>query len=136
MGNTRDSLRKQREIAFCTLHSDQDQGRTAAAMLTDLEQIEQVARENAALISVVYRVDQVRLIDIEELLEKRGFHLDNSLLSRLRSALVHYMEDTERTNMGCSHNDPNCATKAFASAYRRRDHGCQDERPKHWRRYL
>jgi hypothetical protein len=131
-----DSLGKQREIAFCTLHPDKDQAGTAAALLQDLEGIDKVERLSAAQIRVHYQIHHVCLADIEALLADRGFHLDNALIHRMRRALVHYMEETQRINMGCGKGSTNCTTKVFINRYRNRDHGCQDERPRHWRRYL
>lgn len=136
MSRERDSLSKQREIAFCNLHPDPDQAGTAAALLSGLDGIDEVERISEMLIRVRYEITHVCMADIEALLADRGFHLDNSLVHRMRRALVHYMEDTQRTNMGCGRGGSNCTTKVFINRYRKRDHGCQDERPKHWRRYL
>ena len=105
-------------------------------MLGDCEGIDLVEHISQALIRVHYQINHVCLADIENLLEERGFHLDNNLLHRMRRALVHYMEETQRINLGCGRGESNCTTKVFINSYRRRDHGCQDERPKHWRRYL
>jgi len=131
-----DGLAKAREIAFCTLHPDKDQAATAAALLNDLDGIDAVERISAAQIRVHYQINHVCLADIEALLADRGFHLDNALIHRMRRALVHYMEETQRINMGCGKGESNCTTKVFINRYRNRDHGCQDERPRHWRRYL
>jgi hypothetical protein len=54
----------------------------------------------------------------------------------MRRALVHYTEQTQRMNMGCDRGDPNCTVKVFISRYQQREHGCRDDRPQHWRRYL
>lgn len=129
-------LLREREINFCTLHPDPDQAATAAAMLATCEGVIAVAHESAARISVRYDLRLTRLSLIEENLEKRGFHLDNSLLSRMRRALAYYLEDTECHNRGCGNGDRNNTTQVFINRYRQRQHGCQDERPRHWRRYL
>lgn len=136
MRNNPDSLEKQREIAFCTLHPDSNQAGTAASLLGDCEGIDQALRLSESVVRVSYRIDRVCLADIEALLEEHGFHLENSLVQRMRRALVHYVEETQRLNMGCGRGESNCTTKVFANRYQQRDHGCQDERPKHWRRYL
>ena len=136
MSVSQDSLNKQREIAFCTLHPDKDQAGTAAAMLGDCEGIDHAERLSQAVLQVEYQINQVCLADIEGLLEDRGFHLDNSLLSRMRRALGFLDIVHQRINLGCGRGKSNCTTKVFAARYRQRDHGCQDERPKHWRRYL
>jgi len=136
MSEKPDSLKKQREIAFCSLHPDSDQAGTAAAFLGDLEGIDAVERLSETSVRVSYQINHVCLDDIESLLVDRGFHLDNSIMQRMRRALINYTEETQRINMGCAQGESNCTTKVFINRYRKRDHGCQDERPKHWRRYL
>jgi hypothetical protein len=136
MSEKPDSLNKRREIAFCTLHPDPDQAGTAVALLRDFEGIDEVDRLSTSLLRVSYRIDHICLADVETLLVERGFHLDNSIMQRMRRALIHYTEETQRSNLGCGRGDANCTTKVFINRYRKRDHGCQDERPKHWRRYL
>jgi len=136
MSEKPDSLNKKREIAFCTLHPDTDQAGTAAALLRDMAGIDGADRLTASLLSVSYRINHVCLADVEALLIERGFHLDNSIMQRMRRALIHYTEETQRSNLGCGQGDSNCTTKVFINRYRKREHGCQDERPKHWRRYL
>jgi hypothetical protein len=136
MENVGDSLHKRREITFCTLHPDPNQAGTAAAMLLEIEGVEQVDVIDSASIEVHYHLLATCLVEIEETLERNGFHLDNRLVHKVRRALFHYTEETQRANLGCARGDANCTQKVFASQYRRREHGCQDERPDHWRRYL
>jgi len=136
VNNQADSLSKQREIAFCTLHPDGNQAGTAAALLIDHPGIDKVELLSSSLIKVHYQITHTYLANIEEMLNKTGFHLDNHLIQRMRRALVHYVEETQRTNMGCSKGESNCTAKIFINDYQKRNHGCQDERPRHWRRYL
>ena len=136
MTNQADSISKQREIAFCTLHPDANQAGTAAALLIDHPGIDKVELLSSSLIKVHYQITHTYLADIETVLSSTGFHLDNHLMQRMRRALVHYVEDTQRTNMGCSKGESNCTAKIFINDYQKRSHGCQDDRPKHWRRYL
>jgi hypothetical protein len=131
-----DSLYKRREIAFCTLHPDPDQPGAAAALLVDVEGITEAKPESNSVLHVRYQLSSITLADIEQLLQSRGFHLDNGLMHRLKRALVHYTEETQRANMGCNKGDPNSTEKVFVNRYRKREHGCQDDRPDHWRRYL
>jgi hypothetical protein len=130
-----DGLLKRREIAFCTLHPDPNQAASAAALLIETEGVEHVEVIGAEMVGVSYQLLRTCLADIERLLEAQGFHLDNRLMYRIRRALYHYMEETQRANLGCP-KGANCTEKVFVNRYRSRDHGCQDERPEHWRRYL
>ena len=131
-----DSLIKQREISFCTLHPDRAQAHTASSFLVDVPGIMNASAPTDALLQVEYRLLEITLFEIEQLLEERGFHLDNRLFQKLRRALFYYTEDTQRANMGCGRGESNCTAKVFASNYKRRNHGCKDDRPAHWRRYL
>ena len=130
------SLIKQRDVVFCTLHPDPRQAQSAAELLGELPGILQVAVQDQATLKVRYHILEVSLAEIEQLLSTRGFHLSNALIHKLRRALYRYTEETERANLGCAKGETNCTKKVFATAYRRRSHGCQDARPDHWRRYL
>lgn len=130
-----DGLLKRREIAFCTLHPDPDQAGSAAAVLIEIDGIQRVEVRDRALLEVSYHLLTTSLADIESLLERHGFHLDNRLMHKIRRALYYYMEETQRANLGC-HKGENCTQKVFVNRYRNREHGCQDDRPEHWRRYL
>ena len=131
-----DNLIKVREIAFCTLHQDPNQAGSAAALLIDIDGIHEVDVKQPALLSVTYHLLSLSLVDIETLLEARGFHLDNRLVHKVRRALFHYTEETQRANLGCAKGESNCTQKVFVNRYQSREHGCQDDRPDHWRRYL
>lgn len=130
-----DSLYKRREIAFCTLHPDPDQPGSAAALLIEVDGVERVEVVDNAIVEVHYHLLATCLADIEQLLERNGFHLDNRLVHKIRRALYHYTEETQRANLGCAKGE-NCTQKVFVNRYRKREHGCQDDRPEHWRRYL
>jgi hypothetical protein len=136
MTESGDILVKQREIIFGSLHPDPDQAGSAAATLIDIEGVQRVDRINAGTLLVHYHLLVICLADIESLLLQHGFHLDNGLVCKIRRALYHYTEETQRANLGCPKGDANCTQKVFVNRYRKRDHGCQDDRPDHWRRYL
>lgn len=131
-----DSLFKQREIAFCTLHPDPNQAGSAAAYLIEIDGIHQAEPLGKASLQVSYHLLAICLADIEALLEQGGFHLDNRLVHKIKRALYYYTEETQRANLGCAKGEANCTQKVFVNRYRKRDHGCQDDRPEHWRRYL
>lgn len=130
------SLLKRREIAFCSLHPDPSQARTAVSFLSDIDGILEVEFLHDHAIRVHYHLKDICLSAIEQLLERKGFHLDNNLMHRIRRALAHYTEDTLMVNMGCGAGESNCTQRVFIKSYQKREHGCQDNRPKHWRRYL
>ena len=127
---------KQRDIIFNDLHEDPEQAQTACHMLTDLEGIVMVAAIAPDHLMIRYDLRYFTLADIEDLLTTVGFHLDNSLLIKLKRALYRYTEDTERANMGCPEGQSNCTREVFINRYQKLPHGCRDKRPDHWRNYL
>jgi hypothetical protein len=127
---------KHREIAFRDLHPERDQAQVAASFLTDVEGVIRVTADSPLLLQVSYDLLQVTLQEIEEALKEIGLHIDNGLLFRIRRALYHYTEQTQRDNLGCERGDSNCTRQVFALRYRTLEHGCRDRRPEHWRRYL
>lgn len=136
MHNHADSLFMEREIVFCTLHPDANQAGSAASLLIELEGVHRVEPVNTGTLQIAYHLLAITLADIERLLERSGFHLDNGLVYKIRRALHHYTEETQRANLGCPKGDANCTQKVFINRYLKREHGCQDERPEHWRHYL
>ena len=127
---------KQREIAFDSLQPGPQQVLTAVELLKDLEGVESVEANAEHRVEVRYDLRHVSLQMIEELLQELGFHLDNSLVFKLRRALYYYTEDNERTRVALHHGDPNDTREVFMRRYARMRHGCRDERPGYWRRYL
>ncbi|MDZ7751337.1 MAG: hypothetical protein U5S82_06670 [Gammaproteobacteria bacterium] len=126
---------KHREIRFQAPHSDPDQARSAVFLLGDADGIISLEAADPLVLRLSYDVRYITLQDIEGALEGVGFHLDNSLMSKLRRTVWHYADETQRDNMGCR-NDSNCTARIFVNRYQRTTHGCRDDRPSHWRRYL
>lgn len=123
---------KQREIRFCPLHPDPEQAHTAAWVLTEVDGVHDAEPLETHLLQVRYDVGRVTLQVIEQALVEMGFHLDASLMCKLRRALFYYTEETERANLGITSD---ITTKIFIDQYQRRSHGCRDQRPRHWRYY-
>lgn len=131
-----DDLIKRREILFDPLHADRHQARSAAGLLNVLDGVHHAVPEHPTLLHVIYDLRWISLEIIETGLGEAGFHLDNSLMVRLKRALFHYTEETLRANHGCERGRGNCTQEVFVKQYTLRRHGCRDERPEHWRRYL
>ncbi len=126
---------KQREIRFCTFNPTAEPARDAAQLLLDAPGIETVQALTRDSLHIHYRLYQISLQIIEESLAELGFHLDNSLLGRMRRALIYYCEETELANMGRSHDKANVTLDIFINCYQQHPHGCRDCRPKHLRDY-
>ncbi len=136
MSQHQPEVRKKREICFCELHPDSEQALTALQLLSGMEEIDAVRRVNRRCIEVEYRLRKIRIKIIEELLAHAGFHLDNSLLTRMKRALWHYTEQVEFENLQLPNHTFLDTTEVFINRYRHLRHGCRDDRPEHWRKYL
>lgn len=127
-------LIKHREIAFCSLHADPDQAKSAILFFSDLEGIIHLQLLDTHKLRVSYDIRLITLQLLEEALIELGFHLDSSLLFKLKRALYYYTEETQQENLGCSKGQ--CTRNIFISRYDRLKHGCRDDRPDYWRKYL
>jgi hypothetical protein len=131
-----EDLRKHREINFREPHPDERQAYSAAQILLDVEGVLEAEPLSVTGLRVLYDIRHVTLRDIEDALTEIGFHLDNSLFHKLRRTLWYYSDDTHRANIGCEQGRSNCTRRIFVNRYSQLEHGCRDERPQHWRRYL
>jgi hypothetical protein len=137
MAETQDLI-KHRDIGFRGPQADREPGRQAVLMLSDVNGVETVTLLDASRVGVSYDLRQLSFIEIESALIEVGFHIDQNLLYKLKRALWVYTEATQRANLGLETPDcvGSCAEKVFVRHYQARSHGCRDERPRHWRRYL
>lgn len=128
---------KSRDIAFQDIHPNPHQALAAARFLAGVDGVLSVEPISPTLLRISYDVLQTTQRDIEEALMEFGLHLDNRLYHRLKRALNDYTEETLRANHDCGFSDDiTCTQKLFARRYELIEHGCRDERPEHWRRYL
>ncbi|OOZ38617.1 hypothetical protein BOW53_14860 [Solemya pervernicosa gill symbiont] len=136
MDNDKDGLIKHREIIFCELHFDKNQGQTALLLLSDIEGVHHLRVSEKGTLHISYNLQLISLKIIEDALIELGFHISSNLLNKLKRALYHYTEETQRANLGCCRDNDNCTREIFINRYQRIRHGCRDERPTHWRKYL
>ncbi len=127
---------KRRDIVFQRVHPNPNQAQTAAAFLAGVDGILQTEPASPWLLYVTYDVLRISLQEIEEALTELGLHLDRNLFNRLKRALHHYTEETVRANSAMTLDGQTLTQKLFAKRYELIEHGCRDERPEHWRRYL
>ncbi|MFN2348627.1 MAG: hypothetical protein ABR558_03495 [Thioalkalivibrio sp.] len=128
---------RHRELAFRGPHRDSDQARSACLLLSETEAVQAVRVLASNRLVVTYDLRLVTFSELESALTEMGFHLDNSLVMKLKRALYNYSEDTVRANLGIPNQCfGNCARKIFINHYRSHEHGCRDHRPPHWREYL
>lgn len=127
---------KKREIIFSDMHPDLNQAQSALRMLENIPGILKLDTAHPLQLNIHYDIRYLCLADIEEALTEVGFHLDNSLILRLKRALYSYTEATERANIGCERCQDQNTRDVFIDRYQQQRHGCRDSRPNHWRDYL
>ena len=130
-----EDLIKRRDILFMSPQQDSDPASAAITLLNDIEGIFEAIRVHQFAINVSYHICQITLCDIEDVLQEVGFHLDNSVMSKLKRALFYYAEDTQLANLGYDHAESKSTLEIFVNRYNQLPHGCRDERPMHLRRY-
>lgn len=125
-------LEKSREIVFHALPAGQA-GR-ALHLLQGMEGLTVSSGADVNRLLVCYHVCEFTLEGLETALASQGFHLDNSLLSKLKRALAYFCENVQRSNVEA--NEPDIKSQqAFMKVYERHLHGDRDETPEEWRDY-
>ena len=126
---------KQREIQLSSHHPDPNQAQTAWLFLCNIPGIEHIDVLSSNLLIVHYCLAEVTLYDIETHLIKRGYPLDSSLHYRIRRAIYHYTDETERANLFSPDIFSKSTRDVSVNQYQQEIHGCQDKRSKYWRDY-
>ncbi|WP_296751546.1 hypothetical protein [Thiobacillus sp.] len=125
-------LEKSREIVFHSLPAGQVE--RALSLLEGLEGLQVTPGAEADRLLVSYHICEYTLEGLETALASQGFHLDNSLLSKLRRALAYFCESVQRRNVAADEPDIK-SQQAFMTVYERHLHGDCDETPEEWRGY-
>ena len=129
---------KHREIGFRDPHPDPQQAHSAMLLLADIEGIIRISIPDPShnTIHVSYDLSMICLRVLEALLSELGFHLDNSLIAKLKRALYYYTEENELESMAIHSGQGHSTRDIFMRCYRCKTHGCRDGRPEYWRKYL
>ena len=126
-------LNKKREILFSKFPPGQPP--EAADDLRRLEVIEAQARENNRSLDVTYDLTRHTLRELDEHLVDKGYHLDNTLLTKLTRALIYYVEDTQLHNINAPEKRLKRSQEAYVKAWENHPHGDHDDTPPEWREY-
>lgn len=126
---------KHRDLCFCD-HNPQQQADDALLLLQAAIGVIEVKKSASNKLQVSYNIRQLSLEIIDSALLEIGYHLDNSLICKLKRALFYYVEDIQRENLGISREDNNATRSVFVSRYQQLKHGCRDHKPNEWRKYL
>lgn len=133
---TTNDTHKQRLIHFSELHLDSDQAASSMLLLSDAKGVIKLHHISRVCLSIEYDIQYLNLKALEEALASVGYHLDNSLIHKLKRALCHYSEEAQQANLGYSQNCKDFTKRIFINEYSHHEHGCRDDRPEHWREYL
>jgi len=127
---------KQHEIHFRNVDPAANDAHETLRLLLEVQGIADICALTQDCIQVRYDIRHITLQDIETALSEVGFHLDNSLPSKMKRALFYYTEETQLMNWGYQHDQASSTLDIFVSCYNQRQHGCRDERPEYMRHYL
>ena len=126
-------LKKKRDILFAKFPPGQVP--EAADLLSGLDGVDAAASTERRTVTVGYELTEYTLKGLEAGLEDQGFHLDNTLMSKLMRALIYYVEETQLHNMGVPEKRLKRSQEAYVHAWEQHPHGDYDETPQEWREY-
>lgn len=127
-------LKKNREILFSKFPPGQVPEATDDLQRLDALEVQPNLERRA--VGVRYELTQHTLLELEEHLEDKGYHLDNTLFSKLTRALIHYVEDTQLHNLGAPEKRlKRTSQQAYVKAWEHHPHGDHDDTPPEWREY-
>ena len=90
-------IRKERNVLFSKFPPGQVP--EASDFLGKLEHLEVQAHVERRAVGVAYDLHEHSLEEIEGTLEDKGYHLDNTLMSKMMRALIYYVEETQLHNL-------------------------------------
>ncbi|MDA0189752.1 MAG: hypothetical protein OSW77_05375 [Proteobacteria bacterium] len=132
--NTPAPIRKERNIQFSKFPPGQVP--EASDYLAQVERVEAEPIVEKRAVGVAYDLREHSLQELEGVLEDRGYHLDNTLMSKLRRALIYYVEETQLHNLGAPEKPlKHSQSAAYTQAWERHPHGDHDDTPPEWREY-
>lgn len=127
-------LKKNREILFSKFPPGQVP--EAADDLGRLGEIDLQAKLEKRVLGVGYDLGRHTLRELDEHLVEKGYHLDNTLFTKLTRALIYYVEDTQLHNIGAPEKRlKRSAQEAYVQAWQQHPHGDHDDTPPEWREY-
>ncbi len=123
---------KTRQLVFSEV--PRGQAHEAAVLLEGLPHLTVLEEVDDRTLLVRYEIPNYTLQRVEKALLAEGFHLDNSILSKIRRALVYYCESIQCENLMPPPRD-RLSKQIFAQVYEHHPHGDHDDTPEEWRSY-
>ncbi|RLJ67810.1 hypothetical protein DFR35_0360 [Sulfurisoma sediminicola] len=119
--------RKHREIRFSRLKLDQVE--QAFVLLSGLDGLTVSPGIVPHGISVWYEITDYTMEGLEAALIDQGFHLENTLYSKLVRALVYFVEETQLRNMRQPERLLKKSHEVYSKAWDHHPHGDHDDTP-------
>lgn len=127
-------IRKERNVLFSKFPPGQVP--EASDFLSKLKDLEVAPRIERRTVGVAYDLHQHTLQELEGRLEEQGYHLDNTLMSKMMRALIYYVEETQLHNLDAPERPlKKSQHEAYTHAWERHPHGDHDDTPPEWREY-
>lgn len=127
-------IRKERSVLFAKFPPGQVP--EASDYLVQQARLEVMPHVERRSVAVAYDLHDYCLEEIESGLEDQGFHLDNTLMSKMIRALVYYVEETQLHNLEAPDRPlKKSQNEAYTHAWERHLHGDHDDTPPEWREY-
>lgn len=128
------AIRKERSVLFSKFPPDQVPA--ASDVLKRIDHLEVKPQVERRAVGVAYDLHEHSLEELEGTLEDRGFHLDNTLMSKMLRALIYYVEETQLHNLEAPDRPlKKSQNEAYTQAWERHPHGDHDDTPPEWREY-
>lgn len=124
---------KRREIRFGLFPPGQTEN--ALTLLAGLENLKVDPIPGRRAITVGYELTEYTLQGLENALRDQGFHLENTLYSKLMRALVNFCEDTQLHNLQSPERLIKKSNEVYVKAYEHHPHGDHDDTPPELREY-
>jgi hypothetical protein len=124
---------KHRELRFGKFPPAQAE--KAFDLLSGLEGLGVARSTRPNTIQVRYEVTTYTFQGLESALEDQGFHLDNTLYSKILRAIVYYCEDTQLCNLNSPERLIKKSNEVYVRAWGHHLHGDHDETPPELREY-
>lgn len=124
---------KHRELRFAKFPPGQAE--KAFELLSGLEAltVQRGARPNT--LEVRYEVTDYTFQGLETALEDQGFHLDNTLYTKILRAIAYYCEETQLSNLRSPERLIKNSNEVYVQAWQHHLHGDHDETPPELREY-
>jgi hypothetical protein len=127
-------IRKDRTILFSQFPPGQVL--EASDYLSQMDSVAVEARDERKALDVAYDLREHSLQALESGLEDKGYHLDNTLMSKMMRALIYYVEETQLHNLDAPDRPmKRSQSEAYTHAWERHPHGDHDDTPPEWREY-